>query len=237
MAVYERIKKVVKWLVGIGIAQNQEGIGKLLGYNNKSSFSQVLNGKVPLPNDFIHRLGLLDKNINTVWIEKGEGEMLNPPRMESNAVVKDITDSSPTKAPLIGQYAYAGYLSGFADNEYLEAQPIYVASKRYSGGNYVAFEIRGDSMDDNTRRAICHGDVVLAKELKKDYWKSKLHIPKVFVIVHREEGITCKEVIEHNVETGDIVCHSWNSTHRDFTLNLKDVMQLFYLKEIKRDVI
>ncbi|PZX18065.1 hypothetical protein LX69_01101 [Breznakibacter xylanolyticus] len=175
-------------------------------------------------------------DIERVWLVTGVGEMLKTPTLDANVRIVDKS-IEVTKAPLIGQYAYAGYLSGFADHEYLEAQPIYVASKRYSGGNYVAFEIRGDSMDDNTRRAICHGDVVLAKELKKDYWRSKLHIPKVFVIVHREEGITCKEITEHDVETGDIVCHSWNSTHRDFTLNLRDVAQLFYLKEIKRDVI
>lgn len=92
-------------------------------------------------------------------------------------------------------------------------------------------------MDDNTRRAICHGDIVMAKELRKEYWAYKLHIPKVFVIVHKTGGITCKEIVEHNIETGEIVCHSWNPTHRDFSLNLADVMQLFYLKEIKRDVI
>lgn len=140
-----------------------------------------------------------------------------------------------TYAPLITQYAYGGYMSGFGDAGFMEAQPLYIASKKYSGGHYVAFEVRGDSMDDETRRSICSGDVVLGRELYKDYWKSKLHIPRVFIIVHKTEGICIKEVTAHDVEKGIITCHSFNPEYDDFEVNLKDVMQLFYLKEIKRE--
>lgn len=146
-------------------------------------------------------------------------------------------DLNVTFAPLIGQYAQAGYLAGFADPEYLEKQPVYVAKKKYSGGNYVAFEIRGDSMDNDRRNAICNGDVVLGRELIKDYWTSKLHIPRVFIIVHKEDGILIKEIIDHDVENGIITCHSYNTDktrYPDFQVHLKDVRQLFYLKELSR---
>lgn len=140
-----------------------------------------------------------------------------------------------TTAPLITQYAHGSYLKGFADHDYMEAQPLYVASKKYSGGNYVAFEVRGDSMDDDSKRSICSGDVVLGRELYKQYWTCKLHVPRVFVIVHRTEGIILKEIVSHNVETGIITCHSFNSDYDDFELNLSDVVQLFYIKEVKRE--
>lgn len=142
-----------------------------------------------------------------------------------------------TVAPLISQYAYAGYLSGFGDSEYLEAQPHYVAARRYNGGHYVAFEVRGDSMDDGTKRSICEGDILLGRELRKDLWQFRLHVPKVFIIVHRTDGICCKEVVDHNVETGILTCHSWNPDpeYKDFELNMKDILQLFYVKEISRD--
>lgn len=77
MDINERIKAVVKWLIGQQLGKNQEDIGKLLGYTNKSSFSQVINGKVPLPTDFIERLCSLDPDINNVWIETGEGKMID----------------------------------------------------------------------------------------------------------------------------------------------------------------
>lgn len=77
MGVHDRIKMVVKWLISIGTANNQEAIGRLMGYSNKSSFSQILNNKVPIPNGFINRLCALNGNINKAWIEKEVGEMVN----------------------------------------------------------------------------------------------------------------------------------------------------------------
>ena len=127
-------------------------------------------------------------------------------------------------------------MKGFADNEFMEAQPQYVAKRKYSGGVYVAFEVRGDSMDDESKKSICHGDVVLGRELYQHYWNTKLHIPKVFVIVHKYEGICIKEIIRHDVASGDITCHSFNQNYEDFNVNLADVMKLFYIKEISRDV-
>ena len=173
-------------------------------------------------------------NINPFWLINGGGSMfLNTP---NELTPKFIDESIVTKAPLITQYAHGGYLKGFADNEFKEAQPTYVASKKFSGGNYVAFEVRGDSMDDGSKRSICSGDIVLGKELQKHYWTCRLHVPKIFVIVHRTEGITIKEVTDHDVVSGKIICHPFNDEHNDFELNLADVMQLFYIKEIKRDL-
>lgn len=76
MTIHDRIKLVVKWLIGTGVANNQEAIGRLMGYSNKSSFSQILNNKVPIPSDFIGRLCVLNENINKVWIEKEVGDMI-----------------------------------------------------------------------------------------------------------------------------------------------------------------
>ena len=56
MTIHDRLKLVIKWLIGTGVATNQEAIGRLMGYTNKSSFSQILNDKVPIPGDFISRL-------------------------------------------------------------------------------------------------------------------------------------------------------------------------------------
>jgi hypothetical protein len=72
----DRIKILVQWLIGCGIAPNQESIGTLLGYKSKSSFSQIINGHVPLPKKFIESLYSLDERINRTWLLTGEGEMI-----------------------------------------------------------------------------------------------------------------------------------------------------------------
>lgn len=95
MTINERIKLAIKWLIGQRVADNQEEVGKLLGYSNKSSFSQVINGKVPLPNDFIERLCSLNKNINKVWIIEEKGEMIYP--QKTLITNTDLDKASSTK--------------------------------------------------------------------------------------------------------------------------------------------
>lgn len=72
----DRLKLIIRHLIGRGIAPNQKGIGELLGYKNESSFSQVVNGKVPTPSNLFKKLKNLDDRINEDWIKTGEGEML-----------------------------------------------------------------------------------------------------------------------------------------------------------------
>lgn len=57
-------------------AENERELAEKLGYT-KSSFSQIVNGKVPLSERFVQKLASVDKNINEVWILTGEGNMLN----------------------------------------------------------------------------------------------------------------------------------------------------------------
>ena len=57
-------------------AENERELAEKLGYT-KSSFSQIVNGKVPLSERFVQKLASVDRNINEVWIMTGEGNMLN----------------------------------------------------------------------------------------------------------------------------------------------------------------
>lgn len=200
---------------------------------DRSGFSKRLNGHVAIGDAVVNKI-VLALSVNKNWILTGDEPMLIELPTFNDAISFKPLSSSTTVAPLISQYAAAGYLEGYSDPEYIEQQPTYTATKKYSGGNYVAFEIRGDSMNDGLLHSICNADVVLGKELKKEYWKCKLHIPKVFIIVHRNDGILCKEIINHDVENGIITCHSFNPDHNDFNLNLNDIAQLFYLKETTR---
>lgn len=71
----QRIKKAINWLIFQGVAESEKELADLLGYT-KSSFSQIVNGKVPLSEKFVKKLCGLDENINEVWILRGEGDLL-----------------------------------------------------------------------------------------------------------------------------------------------------------------
>ncbi|MBF2024337.1 hypothetical protein [Flavobacterium psychrophilum] len=75
MTKIERVRKLCKWLIYEGFADNDTELAKKLGYT-KSSFSQIINEKVPLSDKFIAKLSESNKNINKFWI-LGRGDMLN----------------------------------------------------------------------------------------------------------------------------------------------------------------
>lgn len=138
--------------------------------------------------------------------------------------------------PLVQEYAYAGYMSGYSDETYLNDLPTipFIADKQYKG-TYMAFQVRGDSMDDGSYNSYLQGDIVLCREVNQSYWKNRLHINKWdFVIVHRTEGILLKKIVFHDPESGLIRVHSLNALYEDMELNLTDVAQLFNVVKVER---
>ena len=118
MNVYQRIKVVVKWLIGNGVAGSQKEIGILLGYKNESSFSQVLNNKVALPIDFIDRLSNLSPLLNKSWILDGEGTMLKKTHIagESTEPMNNV-ESIDEKQPILDIRVCAGNGIGLEGDE------------------------------------------------------------------------------------------------------------------------
>lgn len=195
------------------------------------------------------------KNVDSNWFDTGEGEMflINLPK-KNNA--KDIGELQyPIEQgdtpfiqlgegqylmvmPLVSEYAYAGYLSGYSDTEYIEELPKHtIVVTKYHRGQYRAFEIVGDSMDDNTKESIPDGSIVTGREIQKHHWTSKFHTHryKDYVIVHEREGIVTKRIIHHDTIQGYITCRSLNpdkENYPDFDLQLDEVKQIFNIVNV-----
>lgn len=138
--------------------------------------------------------------------------------------------------PLVNQYAYAGYLNGLNDPIFIEELPKvpFIVEKEHKG-DYICFEVKGDSMDDGTHESYLERDILLCRNVRKDFWHSKLHINKWdFVIVHKENGICVKRITKHDVENGIITCHSLNDYYQDFDLDLRDVTKIFNIVDVQR---
>lgn len=135
--------------------------------------------------------------------------------------------------PLVNEYAYAGYLSGYKDPEYLDELPKHtIIVDKHHKGSYRAFEVVGDSMDNNTNESIMDRSIATGREIQQHLWTSKFHTHrfKDYVIVHKTQGIIIKRIINHDIETGVITCHSLNPNkqiYADFDIHLDDVKQMF----------
>lgn len=205
--------------------------------------TQAFEVKCSLSNGAVSKMGngtrrsTLDKiskvypKLNTTWLLTGEGEMINSEAKQMNEADRiNISDPNVMLVPLVNQYAHAGYMIGYADNEYMETLPRipWIVDREYKG-KYISFEVKGDSMDDGLKHSYEQGDILLCREIYQDYWKSKLHINQwdAFVIVHKTDGIVIKQIVDHDVENGIITVHSFNPIYEDYKINLRDVAQIF----------
>ncbi|MGN1211347.1 MAG: hypothetical protein ACI4TM_06650 [Candidatus Cryptobacteroides sp.] len=72
----ERLRLLIRHLVVTKEIASQKELGRMMGYKNESSFSQILNGKQEIPKHFRKNLKEVIPKVNLVWITTGEGEML-----------------------------------------------------------------------------------------------------------------------------------------------------------------
>ena len=204
---------------------------------NEGSYNRMEAGMLTVSANTIAAIKKVYPDVSLDWLlysDTALNKSKKSTRLPQAASTAD--DPSVMRIPLINQFAQAGYLSGFSDEEYLEELPHipFYADREYKGV-YRAFEVRGDSMDDGTRQSIIEGDILLCREISKSYWKHKLHIHKWnFVLVHRDSGILVKQITAHHVDSGVITIHSLNPLYEDKKLNLKDIVQLFNVVKIER---
>ena len=95
--------------------------------------------------------------INSEWLLTGEGKMLKTMQV----VEVDPSTLVYMQVPLVGEYAQAGYLSGFEDDVYVEDLPKTTWNKEGKASDYLSLEVKGDSMDDGSWKSILEGDLLL----------------------------------------------------------------------------
>lgn len=202
------------------------------------------------------KFGLIDKiinvepNINVDWLLTGRGdkEKLKEDDTFDLSVPKG-GDSEPyfvnksgveyyempngkfrMRVPLVPIKAYAKYIDEYRDADSVsDLEEVEFVVDKIGLGRYYAFEIKGDSMDDCSKRSISNGDIVLARELSRCHWRNKLHNDDYpFWIIVLDNTILCKQIVDQDLDQGEITCHSLNPSpeYGDFKLKLNDVRQL-----------
>lgn len=153
----------------------------------------------------------------------------------SDIVDTKVISANISLVPLVDVKAKAGYLTDYANDTYIESLPLIpIKTEREYKGKYLIFEVEGDSMNDGSISSLMDGDRVLCRNIGKEHWRFPLHIDQwFFVIVHREEGVIIKEIVDHDMQAGTITCHSLNHLYgEDFTLRLNDISELYNVVEL-----
>ena len=218
---------------------NKNSFSKAIGISNNVTITRIINEHRTPSRATCEKIVSAFPAYNLEWLLTGEGNMLtDAPSQTYHSNARPVDDLSYMNVPVIHIKAQCGYLAGYGDTEYIDTLPTMpvIVDKTYHG-KYRIFEAEGDSMDDNSRLAICDGDKVLAREVRRDLWLPKLHINDwYFVIIHRTKGISIS-IIAAQDDKGNITCHSLNELFNDYTVNLDDVVEIYnVIKVVERNM-
>ncbi|MDI6049574.1 S24 family peptidase [Flavobacterium sp. XS2P24] len=218
MSELERIKIAVKTLISLGIGKNQEEIGTLMGYKSKSSFSQILTNKVPIPSGFVDKLCKLDNRLEKKWIISGEGNILgnidNPKQVYKDEKQNEIDYFKEKGIPLIPVDAMAGYGAGDVQVMEYEAERFIVPT--FKGSDYL-ISVRGSSMYPKYNS----GDIVACKHLPLDTF---FQWNKVYVL-DTIQGVIIKRVCKA-IKEEYVTIVSDNKSYDPFELHRSDIRSI-----------
>ena len=206
----QRLKKVVKWLIFSGFGENEKELAELLGYT-KSSFSQILNGKVPLSDKFLDKICSLDNNINKVWILENKGEMLK----SSNNTPAVTEPQIPSGVPMLPFDAFAGIGTDVEGVNLDTIEERYVVPLFDGMKMDFMISVRGSSMYPKYNS----GDVVacrMVQELLFVQWN------KVYVLDTISQGVIIKRLKKSDKE-GFVICKSDNEQYEPFEIPMSDI--------------
>lgn len=212
-------------------------IGEVIGVP-QAYVSLIIKGKRPFKEEYLDKIiAFYGNDIVDIFISKQKEKkksQIEEPYLTTVTGIKYFQRTGGKflmRVPIVPVYAYAKYIDEIRDAEIWEGDGYFdFPVDQIYHGNYQAFEIKGDSMDDDSKRSLSHGDIVNARELGREHWKGKLHTDQYpnWIIV-TDTTVLCKQIIGQDLETGDIICHSLNPSpeYTDFTINLNDVRKLF----------
>ncbi len=115
--------------------------------------------------------------------------------------------------------AAAGYLAGYADNEFLDELNTFTLPM-LSGGNYRAFEIVGDSMLPTPSGSVIVGEKI---ENSVDNIKSD----QAYIVVSKNEGIVYKRIVKNNKLKNKLQLVSDNPSYQPYHMHLEDIIEIW----------
>jgi transcriptional regulator with XRE-family HTH domain len=114
--------------------------------------------------------------------------------------------------------AAAGYLAGYADQEFIDELNTFTLPM-LGAGQYRAFEIIGDSMLPTPS-----GSVIVAQKVDD---LEEVRNNSAYVVVSRNEGIVYKRIQKNNKTRNKLTMVSDNPTFQPYQMNSEDVIEVW----------
>ncbi|MDQ3681625.1 MAG: LexA family transcriptional regulator [Bacteroidota bacterium] len=125
--------------------------------------------------------------------------------------------------PFVPVKAAAGYLSGFADPEFVDELNTFTLPM-LTGGDYRAFEIIGDSMMPTPSGSVIVGEKVENLE--------EVKTNNTYIIVSKTEGIVYKRIMKNNRQKNKYTLVSDNPSYQPYMVNAEDIVEVWQAQMI-----
>lgn len=123
-----------------------------------------------------------------------------------------------TLIPFVPVKAAAGYLTGYADHDFIDELNTFTLPM-LSGGHYRAFEITGDSMLPTPSGSVIVGEKVdELDELKNN---------TACILVSRNDGIVYKRIQKNGRSKNKLTLMSDNPSFQPYTINMDEVLEMW----------
>lgn len=258
MEAWERVQMIMS-----ETGHNKNSFSEAIGLTNNVTITRLINEKRKPSKATIQKIVAAFPKYNLEWLTTGEGEKYNNESRIEAAIVPSTEENkgeffveSSTgarfydlgngkyrmKVPLVPYCAYGRFANETdtlePDKEEWDEESFEV--NQIVHGNYLSFEVKGDSMDDGRRDSFEEGDRVLARELNKMHWKDGLRYNKYpYWVIVFDSSVLIKQIVDQDMTTGEITCHSLNPSpqYADFKLSLDEVRRLYnVVKKKPKDV-
>ncbi|WP_346236970.1 LexA family transcriptional regulator [Niabella insulamsoli] len=123
-----------------------------------------------------------------------------------------------THIPFVPVKAAAGYLTGYADHEFIDELNTFTLPM-VSGGNFRAFEILGDSMLPTPSGSVIVGEKIEALDTIKNN--------TACILVSRNDGIVYKRVQKSAKTKNKLTLVSDNPTFQPYTIGADEVLEMW----------
>ena len=178
---------------------------------SRSTYTGIEKGKATLTER--NKMLIIDKlNVNPIWFETGEGEMLKSNFTQSEVRNVDTQTMNWIQIPFIPVHARATFAETF-ETEIHELSTLTIP--RLPGINYEngkVFEVDGDSMDPT----LITGEQVFCEYVDPADWK---YITGPVVVAFGNNLIVVKRIKENNLSNGELTLWSDNEMGGKFTLH------------------
>jgi len=137
--------------------------------------------------------------------------------MEQRRKLKMVSSGS-VEIQFVPLKATAGYMSGYADPDFLDELNTFTLPM-LAPGQYRAFEIIGDSMLPTPSGSVIVGERVEDMEEVKN--------SNTYVVLSKNDGVVYKRVLKNNRSKNKITLVSDNPVYEPYTVNSDEVLELW----------